>query len=381
MMKNQSPIASQKQVNIDKRKTALIRRAIFGVVSVFLLLAVGANMSGCSDDFTDPDDMPDTNNNPVAPGESADVEGVFSLMNLNSGKLLASVHFPDDEEGINTITQWGANNFVDRSQRWELKKVENGHRIINTLTGKDLSINSADNNIGSLIIETEYTGSDDQHWSIINVEEDYYKIVNLASGRVVDVKDGLCTESTLIQQVNYSDRDSRHWKLNTPGVDGSANGQLSWKWVSTDVPTDAMARITAAMNTAVARYNKGNKWPARELTVRYDPAVPTANANLNGRINFGADPGNQDEQTALHEIAHTYGVGLSAGWRALQDGNGKLTGEYSTNLYKIYEGDDQLISYGGSHFWLYNLNFQREYSEENARRHVEMIAALGVDGM
>ncbi|MFI7413027.1 hypothetical protein ACIBU0_30585 [Streptomyces sp. NPDC049627] len=137
--------------------------------------------------------------------------------------------------------------------------------------------------------------------------------------------------------------------------------------------------ITRAMNAAVARYNNLSDL-GKTITVRYDPGVPTADGNLNGTIRFGSNRGYMTERTALHEIAHTIGVGTSAGWSRL-GGSGTWTGAQATALVRQFDGASARISTGGGHFWPYGLNYDNEFSNTAADRHVRIVAAMVRDGL
>jgi hypothetical protein len=86
------------------------------------------------------------------------------------------------------------------------------------------------------------------------------------------------------------------------------------------------------------------------------------------------------ERTALHEIAHTIGVGTSAGWSRL-GGSGTWTGAQATALVRQYDGSGAKISTGGGHFWPYGLNYENEFSNTAADRHVRIVAAMVRDGL
>ena len=159
-----------------------------------------------------------------------------------------------------------------------------------------------------------------------------------------------------------------------------AAGQLSWTMTSTGVPAATLSRITAAMNDAVARYNAIANWPARTLTVQYNTGVATADGSTNGNIRFGPNASYQAVRTAMHEIAHTYGVGLSAGWNA-NINNYLFTGANAVAKLQSYDGPGAVINTGGGHFWPYGLNYDNEWSETNATRHVNIVAAMVADGM
>ncbi|WAU83294.1 hypothetical protein O1Q96_28570 [Streptomyces sp. Qhu-G9] len=157
---------------------------------------------------------------------------------------------------------------------------------------------------------------------------------------------------------------------------------ITWNLERASNPTQdqrtAYDLITAAMNAAVARYNNLSDL-GKNITVRYDPGVPTADGNLNGTIRFG-NRGYMTERTALHEIAHTIGVGTSSGWSSLSSG-GTWRGAQATALVKRFDGSSAKLSAGGGHFWPYGLNYDNEFSNTAADRHVQIVAAMVRDGL
>lgn len=163
----------------------------------------------------------------------------------------------------------------------------------------------------------------------------------------------------------------------------AAAATISWTLVRAANPTQdqqsAYNLITSAMNAAVARYNNLSDL-GKNITVRYEPGVPTADGNLNGTIRFGSNRSYMNERTALHEIAHTVGVGTSAGWSRL-GGSGTWTGARAAVLVRQYDGSSAKISTGGGHFWPYGLNYDNEYSGTAADRHVRIVAAMVGDGL
>lgn len=172
-----------------------------------------------------------------------------------------------------------------------------------------------------------------------------------------------------------------------PQVAEAASGDarqasITWTLVRASNPTadqqDAYNRITAAMNAAVARYNNLSDL-GKSITVHYDPNVPTADGNINGTIRFGAKA-SMNERTALHEISHTIGVGTSGRWGSLGCG-GTYNGAQATALVKQYDGQNAVITCDRSHFWPYGLNFDSEFSQTNADRHVEIVEAMVRDGL
>ncbi|GAB2714266.1 hypothetical protein [Streptomyces bullii] len=168
-----------------------------------------------------------------------------------------------------------------------------------------------------------------------------------------------------------------------PASQEQAAASITWRLERASSPTsdqqDAYNRITAAMNAAVARYNNLSDL-GKAITVRYEPGVPTADGNINGTIRFGSNRGYMTERTALHEIAHTIGVGTSSGWGSLAAG-GTWRGAQATALVKQYDGSAAKISTGGGHFWPYGLNYENEFSNTAADRHVRIVAAMVRDGL
>lgn len=159
-------------------------------------------------------------------------------------------------------------------------------------------------------------------------------------------------------------------------------GTLTWRLVRAQNPTADQQRaydlITSAMNAAVARYNNLSGL-TKSITAHYDPSVPTANGGYDGTIRFG-NTGYMNERTALHEIGHTMGVGTSGKWGTLGCG-GTWKGATATALVRQYDGASAKISCDSQHFWPYGLNFDSEFSQTNADRHVKIVEAMVRDGM
>ncbi|KAL0941002.1 uncharacterized protein CTRU02_203765 [Colletotrichum truncatum] len=140
---------------------------------------------------------------------------------------------------------------------------------------------------------------------------------------------------------------------------------------------EAYKKIEAAMKAAAARHEKiGNA--NKSVKVFYTPGVPTAEASSNGDVRFGSDRSFMTERTALHEISHTLGVGMTSAFNSMCS-----SGDWKTAwpLLKSWDGDDAKISCGGQHFWPYGLNYEKEWTETTADRHVKMVNAMIADGM
>ncbi|KAI1271142.1 hypothetical protein F5Y07DRAFT_27865 [Xylaria sp. FL0933] len=161
----------------------------------------------------------------------------------------------------------------------------------------------------------------------------------------------------------------------------AASAAITWTLQKAASPTadqsDAYQRIEAAMKLAVARYARFSD-ASKTVRVYYSPGVPTAEANYNGDLRFGSDRAYMTERTAMHEIAHTLGVGQTAAFDAKCAANDWAT---ATPLLQSWDGAGAKINCGGGHFWPYGLNYESEWSETNGNRHVQLVDAMLADGM
>ncbi|WP_184018357.1 RICIN domain-containing protein [Haloferula luteola] len=143
-----------------------------------------------------------------------------------------------------------------------------------------------------------------------------------------------------------------------------ASGNESW-------PTDKRNAIIACMNEAVATYNAHGYFD-KHVTANYNTGVPTAQASYSGWIDFGGTIGTR---VALHEIAHTLGVGQYWSWT-----DGGWWGPAANALVLIYDGQNAGIGTGGGHFWPYGMNYDNEDTSAVAReRHCKLVAAMRWD--
>lgn len=142
--------------------------------------------------------------------------------------------------------------------------------------------------------------------------------------------------------------------------------------------SDAYTKIAAAMDAAIARHTALSSKASKTLTVEYNTGVTTADGSTNGNIRFGSDRAFMTERTALHEIAHTLGVGLTTGFDTnCADSNWPT----ALPLLQSFDGGSATISCGGGHFWPYGLNFEDEMNDTDADRHVQIINAMIDDGI
>jgi hypothetical protein len=157
---------------------------------------------------------------------------------------------------------------------------------------------------------------------------------------------------------------------------------ITWKLQKSANPTadqaDAYKRIEAAMRLAVKRYSKFSNRATKSITVQYSPGVPTAESGFGGTLKFGKERVYMNERTALHEIAHTLGIGQTQAFKTRCAANNWPS---ATTLLRTWDGPNAKINCGGGHIWPYGLNYDREMSETNANRHCQLIDAMLVDGL
>jgi hypothetical protein len=143
----------------------------------------------------------------------------------------------------------------------------------------------------------------------------------------------------------------------------------SEKW-----PEERRKRIVDAMDEAVIFLNTHARFE-KSVTANNSPGTPTADANWDGWINWGGSIG---RRVALHEIAHTLGVGTHPNWRKnIRDG--VWTGPHAIRQLREFDGPDAKLHADRMHFWPYGLNFDNESSPENDLRFVKIVAALRKD--
>lgn len=299
--------------------------------------------------------------------------GTFLIVNRKSGKLL-DVSSAATANGSNTL-QWGGNGGTN--QQWTLTQLSGGYySIIGVQSGRALEVYQSSTADSARVDIWDYSGGNNQQWQFVSLGTGYYRIVNRNSGKSLDVVGQSIADGGAITQWTASTGENQQWAL----IKVNHGGQLGWTLTSTGVPSDVQARITTAMNDACARYNAGANWPARTLTVEYNTGVATADGSTNGNIRFGPTASYQGVRTAMHEIAHTYGVGLSSGWSANISG-GYFVGTNTVDALATFDGTGAVINTGGGHFWPYGLNYDSEWSTANAFRHVKIVWAMRSDGM
>jgi hypothetical protein len=177
-------------------------------------------------------------------------------------------------------------------------------------------------------------------------------------------------------------------------TDGSAcphAGHVTYTLAQNANPTSteqqAYSLITAAMDQAVAYYNCYTDI-TKKLNVSYEPSVQTADGNVNGSIRFGSGTQYMVTYTAMHEIAHTVGVGqyASSNWLSfvnVPDGgsSGPWQGTNATSELRAVTGDaTATLTADHDHFWPYGLNLSTDpHADPDLIAHCRIVVALRRD--
>ena len=141
---------------------------------------------------------------------------------------------------------------------------------------------------------------------------------------------------------------------------------------------DAYKRITTVMDSAVKLYNTYSHL-SKYINVYYAPGVPTAEASSNGDLRFGENRSYMFVGTAMHEMAHTMGMGTTSEYKAMMEG-GVFKGEKAQALLKEIDGPDAELHGDSQHFWPYGLNYASEvHSEQDLINHARIVEAMYQD--
>jgi hypothetical protein len=144
---------------------------------------------------------------------------------------------------------------------------------------------------------------------------------------------------------------------------------------STSEGQQAYARIKIAMDSATYYYNTYTHI-TKAVKAAYVPSVSTADGNINGSIRFGSNKTYQVTCTAMHEIAHTIGVGTTSQWSGLISNN-VYTGKNGSAKIREIDGPNAVLKGDTQHFWPYGLNYTSEVkSNQDLINHCLMVDAI-----
>lgn len=161
-----------------------------------------------------------------------------------------------------------------------------------------------------------------------------------------------------------------------PEKEEKGKGRITYKLSkgSEDWPEDRKKRIVSAMEEAIEFLNKNGNFE-KAVTANNSPGTPTADANIDGWINWG---GSISRRVAIHEIAHTLGIGTAPNWGKNIE-KGLWTGKHALEQLREFDGKDAVLHADRMHFWPYGLNQDSESSSVNDIRHIKMVEAMRKD--
>lgn len=170
-------------------------------------------------------------------------------------------------------------------------------------------------------------------------------------------------------------------------------GNVTWKFdpaVDIESIEDADLKnkyklIETAMDSATYYYNLYTTC-RKDIKVEYQRDVPTANGSSSGKINFGGEGKNTYlcVGTAMHETAHTIGVGTTNKWKTIftDNGVGPVRTANVINTYNMLrtEDDAKLVNADSKHFWPYGLGNTAKEMRDFVM-HALLLNAMVQDGL
>lgn len=206
---------------------------------------------------------------------------------------------------------------------------------------------------------------------------------------------GLGKFRTMIKGLNEkTDYHVRAYAINAKGVSYSADvtfktipaGKMTYTFNKAQNPTAeqlaAYERLQMPIDSG-SWYLKNFTSASKHVYLNYDPGVPTADANNEGWMRFGASTGVQNIRTMLHEMNHTLGTGTSAWWSGKIVG-GKYQGQHVNALLKKIQNSSTDVQLSGDtqHWWPYGLNQNSEVTSSwDYVYNCLIIEAMRKDGM
>ena len=131
-------------------------------------------------------------------------------------------------------------------------------------------------------------------------------------------------------------------------------GNFTYSFNQNGADEATVTRIKAAFDVATTYYNNFTSI-VKHVTVNYSPGTPTADANFAGWINVGSKPDYQKAGTAMHEMAHTVGIGQHSKYNELMKSTWQ--GKRANEILQMMTNDPSAVVKGdGMHFWPYGVN-------------------------
>lgn len=159
-------------------------------------------------------------------------------------------------------------------------------------------------------------------------------------------------------------------------------GNFTYSFNPNNADQNTINRIKAAFDLATAYYNNFTSI-VKHVTVNYSPGTPTADANFAGWINMGSNAAYQKAGTAMHEMAHTVGVGQHAKYWELMVG-GKWQGKRANEILQMMTNDPLAYVKGdNTHFWPYGINgsWEDDGSDSLYIMNALILQGMKADGM
>jgi len=135
----------------------------------------------------------------IANNKAIEVSGV----NTNGDKVKDSTTLQQDEPLM-------TGNNANRWQEWQFSKQTNGYFTIMNLNSGKL-INAPGSQAAGVLFQLRANGTDAQYWSVIQVGTNTYKIINKASGLAVTNHGASTTDGTTITQEAYTGGKNQQW--------------------------------------------------------------------------------------------------------------------------------------------------------------------------
>lgn len=154
-------------------------------------------------------------------------------------------------------------------------------------------------------------------------------------------------------------------------------GNFTYSFNQNSADATTVNRIKAAFDLATTYYNNFTSI-VKHVTVNYSPGTPTADANFAGWINVGSNAAYQKAGTAMHEMAHTVGIGQhSKYWELMYSGT--WHGKRANEILQMMTNDPNAVVKGdNTHFWPYGVNGSWE---DDGSDFLYMMNALILQGM
>ena len=166
-----------------------------------------------------------------------------------------------------------------------------------------------------------------------------------------------------------------------------AKGNVTYTLAQNANPTAeesaAYVRIKAAFDEAVVYYNNFTSI-TKTINVTYNPGVPTADATFAGNIRVGSNASYQRTGTALHEMAHTVGVGQHSYWTSNLIIGGIYQGANANKMLRFMTRNPAEYLKGDNlHFWPYGINGANEDTGQDILYITNVIVVQGMkkDGL